>query len=497
MQEVATIQSHKTLLLCTIAFTVCFAAWMINGVLVTFVVDSGVFNWSSVQIGWLLGVPVLVGSVLRLPVGLVTDMYGGRPVMTTVILVSAIPMYLLSFADNYSRFLILSFGLGIAGSSFAAGVAFTSLWYPGRMQGMALGIFGAGNVGAAMTVLFAPRILNRLTENGLNPDAWRTLPVLYAALLLATALMFWIGTRNKKPDSIKTLRQRLLPLKELRVWRFGLFYFVAFGGFVALSQWLIPYYVNVYSMTIAAAGAMVAAFSLPAGLVRAIGGWLSDQVGARIMLLWVFGISLVCLVFLFIPRMEIQAPGQGLIASRAGRVVSVSPSTIVVEDDVYSLRSAFGDSSHVSIRFGIHRNQEKFLLLPTATFHQEPIVHEGDLVYKGQLLARGVTHIYFQANKWIFTALLFIIGLMMGFGGAAVYKQISDSYPANVGTVGGIVGVIGGLGGFFNPILFGYFLTATGIWTTCWMYLAVIVGICIVLLRISNRFSFNHETSGK
>ena len=456
---------------------------MINGVLVTFLVNNGVFKWSPVQIGWLLGVPVLVGSVFRLPVGILTDKFGGKWVMTVILFFCAIPMFFLSQANSYTTFLLLSFGFGLAGASFAAGVAYTCLWYPKEKQGTALGIFGAGNMGAALTTLFAPSILNKLTNQGANLDAWRTLPKLYAVMLLIVGIIFLLGTKNKIPGESKSMAQRLSPLKEIRVWRFGLYYFFVFGSFVALAQWLIPYYVNVYSLSIVSAGFMATAFSLPAGLFRAAGGWLADKVGARIVLLWVFGVCLVCMVFLFIPRMEIQAPGQGIMANKPGTVQSVSSNEIVVDDDKYFLQSKVGDSSEVTIRFGIHHDKEGFLFLPTTTFHQVPNVKEGDEVMKGELLAKGVTLIYFQANKWIFSVLVFIIGIMMGIGGAAVYKHISDYYPANIGAVGGIVGVLGGLGGFFGPIIFGYLLKGTGVWTSCWMFLAALVGICIVLQR--------------
>ena len=450
-----TVVSNRILFLNTLAFTVCFAAWMINGVLVTFLVNNGVFRWSTVQIGWLLGVPVLVGSVFRLPVGILTDKFGGKWVMAIILFFCAIPMFFLSQANSFISFLLLSFGFGLAGASFAAGVAYTSLWYPKEKQGTALGIFGAGNIGAALTTLLAPTILNKLTNNATDIEGWRTLPKLYAALLILMGVIFLLGTRNKIPIESKSLIQRLAPLKETRVWRFGLYYFFVFGSFVALAQWLIPYYVNVYSLSIVSAGFMATAFSLPAGLFRAAGGWLADKVGARMVLIWVLAICLVCMVFLFIPRMEIQAPGQGVMANKPGIVNSVSANEIVVGDDTYFLQSKSGDSSEVTIRFGIHHDQEGFLFLPTTNFHQVPNVKKGDEVMKGELLAKGVTMIYFQANKWIFSILVFIIGIMMGVGGAAVYKHISDYYPANIGTVGGIVGVLGGLGGFFGPIIFG------------------------------------------
>ncbi len=484
METVATKKSHRILFMNTFTFTVSFAAWMLNGVLVTFLVNNGVFDWNPIEIGWLLGVPVLVGSVFRLPIGILTDKFGGKWVMSSLLIFCAIPMFFLSQANSFSVFLFLSFGFGMAGSIFAAGVAYTSLWYPKEKQGTALGIFGVGNAGAALTTLFAPTILKQLTHEGSYLEGWRTLPQLYAALLVAMAVIFLLTTENRKSTEVKSMAERLAPLKEVRVWRFGLYYFFVFGGIVTLAQWLLPYYINMYSVSIIAAGILVSAFSLPAGLIRAVGGWLSDKVGARLVLLWVFGVSLVCLIFLFPPRMEIRAPGQGVMASKPGTVMSITDSTITVDNDIYTLQPQSKHTSNSGIRLGIfHSEDEDFTPLPTSSFWQEAQVKVGDEIMKGQLLAKGFTHIYFQANKWIFFTLIFILGIMMGLGTAAVYKHISDYYPTNIGTVGGIVGVIGGLGGFVSPIIFGYLLKVTGVWTTCWMFLAVIALICIVLQR--------------
>lgn len=482
-------QPNRILFFCLLAFTICFAAWMVNGVLVTFLTNNGVYKWSAEQVGWLLGVPVLVGSVMRLPIGMLTDKYGGRWVMTMVLILSAIPMFFLSYADSYGVFLLLSFCFGIAGSSFAVGVAYISLWYPKEKQGTALGIFGAGNVGAALTTMLAPGILKSLTHNSMNIESWRLLPQIYAGVLLLVALIFVFFTKNKKPDGVKTFGQRFAPLKEARVWRFGFYYFFVFGSFVALSQWLIPYFVNVYSLSIIAAGLMTTAFNLPAGLIRIVGGILSDKVGARVVMYWVFGVCITCLFFLFPPRVEIQTPGQGVMAAKVGIVESVTHNELVIVDlknpadkMVYTLTSK---DDHSTIRFGIHHDKEGFLPLPSTLVWQEPQVKIGEKVNKGQLLAKGVTLIYFQANQWIFTILVFLIGVMMGLGGAAVYKHISNYYPNDVGAVGGIVGVLGGLGGFVDPIVFGYLLKLTGVWTSSWVFLFVISLIGLIMMRLA------------
>ncbi|MDP6665976.1 MAG: MFS transporter, partial [Dehalococcoidia bacterium] len=294
----------------TFAFTVAFAAWMTYGVLITYLVDNGEYDWDKSQMGWLIGIPVLTGSVMRLPLGVLTDKYGGRIVFSVLLIVAAVPMFLVSYADSFATFFLAGLGFGMAGGSFAVGIAFTSVWFDRKHQGTALGIFGAGNAGAAVTSMFAPVILKMLTDDGANIEGWRTLPQIYAAVLAITGVLFYLFTHSRKIESHAgyTLKQRLAPLKYMRVWRFGLYYFLVFGGFVALAQWLIPYYVNVYTMSIASAGLMAAIFSFPSGVIRALGGWMSDRIGARAVMYGILVVSLVCLVLLSVPRMEVQSP---------------------------------------------------------------------------------------------------------------------------------------------------------------------------------------------
>jgi NNP family nitrate/nitrite transporter-like MFS transporter len=467
------------------AFTACFAVWMLYGVLVTFLVDQRYFQFSRTEIGWLIGAPVLTGALFRLPAGVLADRYGGRVVLAVLMLVTAIPLYLVSHATNYRELLLAGLGLGLAGSSFAAGVSYVSPWFPVDRQGMALGIFGMGTAGAALTNLVAPGLLNFLVRHGADREAWRMLPRIYAAALVATAVLFWLFTYANEANGgpRTTLGERLAPLRMLRVWRFGLYYAFTFGSFVALSQWLVPYYVNVYSTSVAWAGGLAAAFSLPSGIIRAFGGWISDRVGPRRVLYWAFGVALVLLMLLFPPRVELQAPGQGVVADRPGTVVSVSDGDVVVGDDRYVVQQE--EESRARMRFGIHQQDgEGFLLLPKVSFDRIPVVAPGARVVKGQLLIRGVTHVYFQSNKWIFTALVLLLGLAMGLGSGAVFKHIPSYFPGSVGAVGGIVGMLGALGGFVCPILFGYLLSATGIWTTCWMLLAVLAFLCLAWMHV-------------
>jgi len=469
----------------TLAFTVCFMAWMLNGVLITYLVDNGVHRWDPAEMGWLIGIPVLSGSLLRLPAGLATDKWGGRVVFTVLLLISAAAMYVVSWCNSYWEFFFAGLGFGLCGTGFAVGIAYTSVWFPKSRQGLALGIFGAGNAGAALTSFGAPWILRWLTDGGENLEAWRNLPKLYAGILLVTGVLFALTTKNRLPvgSAHKILLQRLEPLRYVRVWRFGLYYFFVFGGFVGLAQWLVPYYVNAYGTTVALAGALAACNSLPSGVIRALGGWMSDRWGARAVMYWVFGLSLICCLALAVPQMDIHAPGSGITARFAGTVEQVTDAEIVVRAPkagvtTYPLQHQAGELVTPEERHA------GLLVWPRSMAWQEAVVKPGDVVAKKQLLARGVTQIFFQANIWVFTVLSLLLGAVMGVGKAAVYKHIPDYFPHDVGVVGGIVGVLGGLGGFVCPVIFGYLLKATGLWTSCWMFFFALIAVCLVWMHL-------------
>lgn len=469
-------RSHRILFLNTLGFLVCFAAWMINGVLVTYLTDNGIFHWDMVQIGWLLGVPVLTGSLFRLPIGILTDKIGGKWVFGTLLIFSAVPLFLLSLANSYGAFLLLSFLFGFAGTSFAVGVGFTSVWYPQNWQGRAIGIFGIGTAGASLTTLVGPSLLNKLTSNGANPEGWRQLPVIYAAVLVAVGILFFVFAENRRPAaSHKTLAQLLAPLKQVRVWRFGLYYFLLFGCFVAFSQWLVPYFVNVYDVGLVEAGFYASCFSMPAGLFRAVGGFLSDRYGARKVMYTVLSTSIVLSFFLIIPRMEIASPGSGIMASKAGTVTGVTANEIKVDGKSYPIIKK-------STKFD--NLQSNVMVFPAKDSWHEVMVKLGDRVTKKQLLAQGTTRIYFQANMWIFIVLVMLMGMTWGIGTAAVFKHIPDYFPSQIGLVGGMVGLIGGLGGFVGPILFGYLLTLTGLWTSSWMFIWMLSMLCIIWMYL-------------
>lgn len=496
----ATRNAWVVLAMNTMAFTVCFACWMMNGVLVTYLINNGIFDWTGTQMAILLATPVLTGSLMRLPVGLMTDRFGGRIVYFILMLVAAAFLALSYFANSYIIFFLCALGFGLSGASFAVGIAYTSVWFPKHMQGTALGIFGAGNAGAALTTLLAPSALRWLTDSGANPGGWRWLPVIYAAALVITAIIFWTFTTTRIIDGgqHRTLSGQLAPLRDIRVWRFGLYYFLVFGAFVALSQWLVPYYVNAYGLSLAMAGLFASIFSLPSGVIRAVCGWISDKIGARASLYWTFALcALFCFLLIF-PEMLVRTPGEGIIARAPGVVVSVYEWELVVRNPksgremLYSIPDKARVNNPSTM---LEPNHDAFLPLPVIrsamTWAGVPSdggimrpLQPGDVIAPRQLLAAGTTTIFFQANVYIFTFFVLMLGLAMGLGKAAVFKHIPAYFPHDVGAVGGLVGVIGGLGGFVCPILFGVMLDFTGVWTTCWLFLLTLSVVCLVWMHL-------------
>ncbi|MDZ4772761.1 MAG: MFS transporter [Planctomycetota bacterium] len=496
----------------TLAFTVCFAVWTMNGVLVTHLVTTGAFDWTPVQTGVLMATPVLTGSILRLPVGMLTDRYGGKPVYIGVMLASALALVGNAFANSFVGFFLAALGFGIAGASFAVGIAYTSVWFPRERQGTALGIFGAGNAGSAVTLLAAPGLLTRFTDHGADPEGWRKLPYLYAGALLLAAVLMLIVARNKRPALAgpRSMAASLAPLKVMRVWRFGAYYFLVFGAFVALSQWLVPYYVKFYELPLATAGFFASVFSLPSGLIRALGGVLSDRFGARRVMYWVFGTSVVCCLLLVVPRMDMLSPGEGIISGSEGTIVALDGPKLTVRAKITGKETTYTLSgARQEVLEDLGGSQTDFSamrVLPSVSTWQEwaqkiEATHSfarrpfqvGDTVKKRELLAAGRTHVSFQANVYIFTGIVFLLGIAWGIGKAAVYKHIPEYFPDHVGVVGGLVGVIGGLGGFVCPILFGQLLSATGLWTSCWAFLAAFSILCLAWMhRVVQRMQREH-----
>ncbi len=298
---------RRALWLSTVAFTVCFAVWTIFSIIgVQIKRDLGL---NETQFGLLIGTPILTGSLIRLMLGIWTDQYGGRIVYTAVMLSAAVATWLLTFAYDYPTFLLAALGVGVAGGSFAVGIAYVSKWYPRESQGTALGIFGAGNVGAAVTKFAAPFIMVAY--------GWKAVANVWALAIAAMAIIFWLSTKDdpqlaaRKRSGAKPepLRAMLEPLRNIQVWRFSLYYFFVFGAFVALALWLPRYLTGVYGLDITTAGIIGAFYSVPASLFRIYGGVLSDRYGARRVMYWTLGMSVLCCFVLSYPPTEYVVQG--------------------------------------------------------------------------------------------------------------------------------------------------------------------------------------------
>jgi NNP family nitrate/nitrite transporter-like MFS transporter len=411
MQTVATASpadQTRALSLSTIAFTACFAVWTIFSIIgVAIKAELGL---SDTQFGLLVATPILTGSVTRLFLGVWTEKYGGRLVFSAQMILTAMATWALTLADTYIMYLIAALGIGLAGGSFIIGVAYVSRWYDAGRQGTALGIFGAGNVGAAITKFVAPFVMVAY--------GWHGVAYVWALGLAIIGVLFFLLAkddpelveRRKSGTKPPSLAQQFAPLKKLQVWRFSLYYFFVFGAFVALALWMPHYLIDVYGIDVRTAGMAAASFSLSASLFRAYGGHLSDKFGARSVMYWTFGFSLIFLFMLSYPSTEYVIQGK-----------------------------------------------------------------DGPIVFSTSM------------GLWPFVAILFALGFFMSLGKAAVFKHIPVYYPKHVGAVGGLVGMIGGLGGFALPIAFGALLDLTGIYTSCFALLFILVAIALAWMHLSIR----------
>ncbi|MBW8787963.1 MAG: nitrate/nitrite transporter [Rhizobium sp.] len=289
----------KALWISTVAFTLCFAVWTIFAIIgIRIKQDLGL---NEAEFGLLVGTPVLTGSLVRIVLGIWTGRYGGRLVYTLTMLAAALATFLLSYAQTYTQMLIAGLGVGLAGGSFAVGVAYVSPFFPAEKQGTALGIFGAGNVGAAVTKFAAPFVLLAW--------GWQAVAEIWAVCLALMAIVFWFTTtddpayrlRRERRAATKSFAEEFAPLQNVQVWRFSLYYFFAFGGFVALSLWLPRYLVGVYGFNLETAGMIAAAYSIPGSIFRAFGGVLSDKKGARSVMYTMLAVSAVATLILSLP----------------------------------------------------------------------------------------------------------------------------------------------------------------------------------------------------
>ena len=282
----------------TTAFTVCFMVWMMFAVIGIPIKQT--LGLNETEFGILIATPVLTGSLIRLPLGMWTDRFGGRIVFFILMLSTVIPIWMISWGTQYWHFLVTGLFVGVAGGSFAVGIAYCARWFPKSRQGFAMGIFGVGNTGAAVTKLVAPSIVVAY--------GWTMVPKVYAVLMTITAIAFWFFTYTNPAhtaDASKvTMKEQLKVLKDPVVWRYSQYYSIVFGGYVALSLWMTKYYISEYGFDIKIAALLAAGFSIPGGVLRAIGGWFSDKYGAHTVTWWVLWVGLVCLFFLSYPQTQ-------------------------------------------------------------------------------------------------------------------------------------------------------------------------------------------------
>lgn len=394
-------QQISVLSMSTLAFTVCFAVWVMFSIIgIPIKTNLGL---NETQFGLLAATPILTGSLFRLPLGMLTDKIGGRIVFFVLMLSTVIPIWLISIANEYWHFLVLGLFVGIAGASFSVGIAYVARWFPKERQGFAMGIFGAGNAGAAVTKFVAPSLVVAY--------GWQAVPQVYAVAMLAMAILFWIFTYTDTTHHVSshiTIKQQLSALKDPNVWKLCQYYSIVFGGYVALSLWMTKYYITEYGFGMQTAALMAAIFVLPSGALRALGGWFSDKVGAHRMTWWVMWVSWICLFLLSYPQTE-----------------------MVVQT------------------------------------------------------TRGPLSLHIGLNVWMFTALLFVLGISWAFGKASVFKYISDEYPDNIGVISGVVGLVGGLGGFILPILFGAIVDLTGINSGIFMLMYGVTWVSLIWMYLT------------
>lgn len=293
----ATINNKKWLGLsiCTVAFSANFASWTVFAILGLQIRDN--LSLSDTAFGILLATPILTGAFSCLACGVLVERYNARILFFIQTLVVAFSLFTLPYAYTYGQFLSFGLVLGIAGGTFVTGISCVSGWFEGSLQGTAMGIFGAGAIGAAITNLVAPMIILRF--------GWESVPNYYGVVLLLVSALFWLFTRSIPRDTLKTqkpsIRIQVKPLCNLRVWRFSLYYYFVFGGFLALTLWLPQYYVGEYGLDLKTASFVTLLFTLPAAIFRALGGWFADHVGARRVNWLVFWVCLICLFFLSYP----------------------------------------------------------------------------------------------------------------------------------------------------------------------------------------------------
>ena len=290
-------QAVSVLVVSTLAFTVCFMVWMMFGVIGIPIRKT--LGLNATEFGLLTATPVLTGSLIRVPLGIWTDRYGGRIVMALLMAATVPAIWLMSYATAYWHFLVIGLFVGLAGGSFSVGTPYVARWFPKHRQGFAMGVYGAGNSGAAVNKFIAPALVVAF--------GWAMVPQVYAAVMLGAVLLFWAFSASdpahRVPSNTK-FSDQLRALRDPKVIKYCQYYSIVFGGYVALSLWMVQYYIGEFGLDIRTAALLAACFSLPGGVLRAVGGWFSDKYGAHSVTWWVMWVSWICLFLLSYPQTD-------------------------------------------------------------------------------------------------------------------------------------------------------------------------------------------------
>ena len=282
------------LVLGTGAFALCFAVF--GSLSAMMPILSKQMHLTPVQQSIAVAIPVLLGSLGRIPLGMLTDRFGGRSVFTAVMLLSIVPAFLMGGVHDYAHLLAYGFLIGIGLASFSVGVGFVSGWYPADRQGFALGVYGAGNIGQSLAAFGAPVIAAAI---GFRWGFWT-----FGILLAVWLVVFAIAARNApRRGAAKSFAETIRPLGDRRSWVLSLYYFLTFGGFVAMAIYLPIFLTGLFRLTPQAAGIRTAGFVVLATAMRPLGGVLADRVGGSNILKWVFPFTAIMAIFMACPLM--------------------------------------------------------------------------------------------------------------------------------------------------------------------------------------------------
>lgn len=282
----------RQLALATGAFALCFAVF--GSVSAMMPILKQQLGLDPVQVSIAIATPVLLGSLGRIPLGMLTDRYGGRIIFAVVMAAAIVPALLMGWVSSYAQLIACGFFIGVALASFSVGVGFVNGWYPPARQGTALGVYGAGNIGQSLAAFGSPLLAAGL---GFAWGFW----AFGAGLVLWLALWLLLARDAPRRAPARTLSETLRPLGERQSWVLSLYYFLTFGGFVAMSIYLPIFLTEMFELTPSDAGRRTAGFVVLATLCRPVGGMLADRIGGRRILLWVFPATAAMAIFLACP----------------------------------------------------------------------------------------------------------------------------------------------------------------------------------------------------